>query len=87
MFKDYNLHNEVTIIGRIHDNVKTIDNELLEITLAVPNDEDYESEPNIIKAYYKDTNSNMFNNIGQAMALIGHIESNNKLIIDVFKLI
>jgi len=73
------LHNEVTIIGRVYKVIPNILNYNPYGTcvyLAVPNDDDYEEEPNYVKFYIKGYDDEIFkDNKGNPVAINGHIEN------------
>lgn len=86
-------HNDVTMIGRLcRPAYKTqINNQkALKLCLAVPNDENYELNPNYINAYLYTNDLNMFRGkVGIPLAFNGHIESKHgiRIIIDVLSII
>lgn len=72
-------HNEFTIVGRISSEIINIDN-YIRVLILCPNDDDYEKSANKI---YVDFDSKDYqiinNNVGNAIAITGHIEFDNKL--------
>ena len=93
MSKQVELHNEVMLVGRIMNHQKNIrcnNRKAIRIKLALPNDLDYNLEPNIAYVYIYDDGVS-FNQLyrNQAIAISGHIESNwgQRVIADVIRFI
>ena len=80
MSKQVELHNEVMLVGRIMNRQKNIrcnNRKAIRVKLALPNDIDYNLEPNIAYVYiYDDGNIISQLNRNQAIAINGHIECN-----------
>lgn len=93
MSKQVELHNEVMLVGRIMNRQKNIrcnNRKAIRVKLALPNDIDYNLEPNIAYVYiYDDGNIISQLNRNQAIAINGHIECNwgQRIIADVISLI
>lgn len=83
-------HNEVTLIGRIYNirrNIKCNNNSAILVQLLLPNDEDYNLEPNRAYVYFYNNDKNFMRGMkGQAIAVSAHIESKygQKIIADCF---
>ena len=93
MSKQVQLHNEVMLVGRIINRQKDIrcnNMKSIRVKLALPNDLDYNLNPNIAFVYIYD-DGEILNKlrIHQAIAINGHIESNwgQRVIADVISLI
>lgn len=74
------LHNEVILVGRIESRQKDIrcnNSKAIRVRLALPNDDDYEKDPNIAYVYIYD-DGKIYNKLkpNQAIAINGHIECN-----------
>ncbi len=87
------LHNEVILVGRIESRQKNIrcnNSKAIRVRLALPNDDDYEKNPNIAYVYIYDDGVS-FNQLyrNQAIAISGHVECNwgQRIIADVISLI
>lgn len=93
MKKQIKIHNEVTLVGRIRHTgtiVKLDNKNALRVIISVPNDEDYELEPNNISVYFKISDYKMFRNKKDtAIAICGHIDTRRgqKIICDVMSFI
>ena len=93
MSNQVKLHNEVNLVGRIlskQRNLKCNNKKAIRVKLAIPNDCDYELNPNIAYVYiYDDGEINNLLNRSQAIAINGHIESNwnQRIICDVLSII
>ena len=79
MSKQVKLHNEVILVGRIinrQKNIRCNNQKAIRIKLALPNDLDYNLEPNIAYVYIYDDGVS-FNQLyrNQAIGINGHIES------------
>lgn len=87
------LHNEVILVGRIMNRQKGIkcnNKKAIKVKLALPNDIDYDLNPNIAYVYvYDDGQIYKSLNRNQAIAIDGHIECNwgQRIIADVISLI
>ena len=93
MPKQVELHNEVMLVGRImsrQKNIRCNSRKAIRIKLALPNDIDYNLNPNIAYVYIFD-DGEIYNklNRNQAIAINGHIECNwgQRIIADVISLI
>ena len=93
MSKQIKLHNEVMLVGRIMNfqkNVRCNNRKSIRVRLALPNDLDYNLNPNIAFVYIYD-DGEILNKlrIHQAIAINGHIESNwgQRVIADVISFI
>ena len=93
MSKQVELHNEVMLVGRIMNRQKNIrcnNRKAIRVKLALPNDLDYELDPNIAYVYIFD-DGKIFKqlNKNQAIAINGHIECNwgQRIIADVISFI
>lgn len=93
MSKQVKLHNEVILVGRIinrQKNIRCNNQKAIRIKLALPNDLDYNLEPNIAYVYIYDDGVS-FNQLyrNQAIGINGHIESKwgQKIIVDVLSFI
>ncbi len=87
------LHNEVILVGRIESRQKNIrcnNSKAIRVRLALPNDDDYEKNPNIAYVYIYD-DGEIYNKLklNQAIVINGNIECNwGKIVIaDVISLI
>lgn len=86
-------HNEVVLIGRIRhvgSKTKIKGQDVIRVILSVPNDENYDLEPNNISVYFNTAFEKMFRKQkGKAIAVSGHIESKRgmKIICDVMSFI
>ena len=93
MSKQVELHNEVMLVGRImsrQKNIRCNSRKAIRIKLALPNDIDYNLNPNIAYVYIFD-DGEIYNklNRNRAIAINGHIECNwgQRIIADVISLI
>ena len=93
MPKQVELHNEVMLVGRImsrQKNIRCNNRKAIRVKLALPNDIDYNLNPNIAYVYIFD-DGEIYNklNRNQAIAINGHIECNwvQRIIADVISLI
>ncbi|MBR2784703.1 MAG: hypothetical protein IKD74_01775 [Clostridia bacterium] len=93
MAKQVKSHNEVMLVGRIINRQKDIrcnNMKSIRVKLALPNDLDYNLNPNIAFVYIYD-DGEIFDKLkpNQAIAINGHIESNwgQRVIADVISLI
>ena len=93
MSKQIELHNEVMLVGRIMNfqkNVRCNNRKSIRIKLALPNDLDYNLNPNIAFVYVYD-DGEILNRLKtyKAIAINGHIESNwgQRVIADVISFI
>ena len=86
-------HNEVVLIGRIRhvgSKTKIKGQDVIRVILSVPNDENYDLEPNNISVYFNTAFEKMFRKQkGKAIAVSGHIDSirGMKIICDVMSFI
>ncbi len=87
------MHNEVILVGHIvsrQRNLKCNNKKAIRLVLAVPNDDDYETGPNIANVYVYD-DGKIYESLKrkQAIAVNGHVECNygQKIIADVTSLI
>lgn len=93
MSKQVELHNEVMLVGRIMNRQKNIrcnNRKAIRVKLALPNDIDYDLDPNIAYVYIYDDGKILGQlNRNQAIAINGHIECNwgQRIIADVISLI
>ena len=93
MSKQVELHNEVMLIGRImsyQKNNKCNNRKAIKVKLALPNDIDYNLDPNIAYVYiYDDGEIIKQINKNQTIAINGHIECKwgQRIIADVISLI
>ena len=93
MSKQVELHNEVMLVGRImscQKNIRCNNKKTIRIKLALPNDIDYNLNPNIAYVYVYDDGKILSQlNRNQAIAINGHIECNwgQRIIVDVISLI
>lgn len=82
-------HNEFTIVGRISDDVEDIDDRV-RVLILCPNDDDYSELANKIYVDFNNKDKSIISNmIGHPIAVTGHIEYNNKLILisDMYRFI
>ena len=93
MSKQVQLHNEVMLVGRImsrQKNIRCNNRKAIRVKLALPNDIDYNLNPNIAYVYIFD-DGEIYNklNRNQAIAINGHIECNwgQRIIADVIRFI
>ena len=93
MSKQVQLHNEVILFGRIMNRQKNIrcnNKKAIRVKLALPNDDNYDLNPNIAYIYVYD-DGQIYNQlrINQAIGINGHIESKcgQKIIVDVLSFI
>ena len=90
MKKQILCHNEFTIVGRVSEDIKMINDNSFRVLIYCPNDDDYNQMANKI---YIDFDASLLSNfmemIGHAIVVTGHIENNNDLclISDMFKFI
>ena len=74
------IHNEVILVGRImskQKNLRCNNKKAIRIKLALPNDDDYELNPNIAYVYIYDDGEMLEQlKVNQAIAINGHIECN-----------
>ena len=93
MSKQVQLHNEVILFGRIMNRQKNIrcnNKKAIRVKLALPNDIDYNLDPNIAYVYiYDDGEITKQINKNQTIAINGHIECKwgQRIIADVISLI
>lgn len=71
------IHNEVMLVGRImsrQSNLRCNNKKAIRVKLALPNDDDYELNPNIAYVYIYD-DGEIINQlkVNQAIAIDGHI--------------
>ena len=93
MSKQVQLHNEVMLFGRIMNrqkNIKCNNKKAIRVKLALPNDDNYDLNPNIAYIYVYD-DGQIYNQlrINQAIGINGYIESKcgQKIIVDVLSFI
>ena len=93
MSKQVKLHNEVMLVGRIinrQKNIRCSNRKAIRVKLALPNDIDYNLNPNIAYVYIFD-DGEIYNKLkpNQAIAINGHIECNwgQRVIADVISMI
>ena len=93
MSKQVQLHNEVILFGRIMNRQKNIrcnNKKAIRVKLALPNDDNYDLNPNIAYIHVYD-DGQIYNQlkINQAIGINGHIESKwgQKIIVDVLSFI
>lgn len=82
-------HNEFTIVGRVSDEMKNIDSGF-RVLILCPNDDDYQKLANKIYVDFSCLDKDIIsNNVGRAIAVTGHIENNDNLVLisDMFKFI
>ena len=85
------LHNEVILVGRIRYSgrrVQVANKEMLNFVISVPNDEDYNLDPNNISVNIETSDFKMFRGkTGTPIAIIGHIDAKwgHRIICDLFK--
>ena len=80
MMNEVRLHNEVILVGRIQGRQKNIqcnNRKAIRVKLALPNDDNYELNPNIAYVYIYD-DGKIYNQlkVNQAIAINGHVECN-----------
>ena len=86
-------HNEIILIGRIRYSgrrVQVANKEMLNFVISVPNDEDYNLEPNNISVNLETNNFKMFRGkVGMPIAISGHIDAKwgQRIICDLIKFI
>ncbi len=78
--KQVKIHNEVILVGRIMSkqrNLRCNNKKAIRVKLALPNDDNYELEPNVAYVYIYD-DGEVINQlkVNQAIAINGHIECN-----------
>ena len=87
------LHNEVILIGRIRyagRRVRVANKEMLNFVISVPNDEDYNLEPNNISVNIETCDFKMFRGkVGMPIAISGHIDAKwgHRIIVDLIKIL
>ena len=87
------IHNEIILIGRIRYSgrkVQIANKEMLNFIISVPNDEDYNLEPNNISVNIETNNFKMFRGkIGMPIAISGHIDARwgQRIVVDLLKFI
>jgi hypothetical protein len=73
------IHNEILLIGRLKNRgvrEKINNQNALCLVLAIPNDEDYNLNPNNVAVHYITDNYKMFYGmIGESFAINGHIDA------------
>ena len=85
------MHNEVVLIGRIRYSgrrVQAANKEMLNFVISVPNDDDYNLEPNNISVNIETNNFKIFRGkIGMPIAISGHLDAKwgQRIIVDIFK--
>lgn len=86
-------HNEVILVGRIvtrQRNIKCNNKKAIRVVLAIPNDDDYDSGPNIANVYVYD-DGKIYESLKrkQTIAINCHVECNygQRIIADVISLI
>lgn len=93
MKQPVSIHNEIILIGRIRYSgrkVQIANKEMLNFIISVPNDEDYNSEPNNISVNIETNNFKMFRGkIGMPIAISGHIDARwgQRIVVDLLKFI
>ncbi len=93
MVNQVGLHNEVILVGRVigyQKNISCNNKKAIKLKLAIPNDDDYNLEPNFACVYvYDDGNISNSLNKSQAIAISGHLESNHgqRIIANIISLI
>lgn len=91
MSKQVQLHNEVILIGRIRRPGRKVivnNKEMLNFILSVPNDDNYNLDPNNISINIETNNFKMFNGkVGMPIAIYGHIDTKwgQRIICDLLK--
>ncbi len=86
-------HNEVVLVGRIRYSgrrIQVANQEMLNFVISVPNDEDYNLEPNNISVNLPTDNFKIFRGkIGMPIAISGHIDAKwgQRIIVDLIKFI
>ncbi len=86
-------HNEIVLIGRIKYSgrrVQVANKEMLNFVISVPNDDDYNFEPNNISVNLPTNNYKIFRGkVGIPIAISGHIDTKwgQRIVVDVFKFI
>ncbi len=78
--KQVKIHNEVILVGRIMSkqrNLRCNNKKAIRVKLELPNDDNYELEPNVAYVYIYD-DGEVINQlkVNQAIAINGHIECN-----------
>lgn len=82
-------HNEFTIVGRLTDEINNVDNKI-RVLILCPNDDDYEELANRVYVNFDSSDRIIFENmLGHAIAVTGHIEYDDKLVLisDMYKFI
>lgn len=82
-------HNEFTVVGRISNEMELVD-DVFRVLILCPNDDDYEKLANKLYIDFSVFDRKIIsNNIGRAIAVTGHLENNNKLLLisDMYKFI
>lgn len=93
MKQPVSIHNEIILIGRIRYSgrkVQIANKEMLNFIISVPNDEDYNLEPNNISVNIETNNFKMFRGkIGMPIAISGHIDARwgQRIVVDLLKFI
>lgn len=84
-------HNEIILVGRIRYSgrrVRVANKDMLNFVISVPNDEDYNLEPNNISVNVETNNFKMFRDkVGMPIAISGHIDAKwgRRNVCDLFK--
>lgn len=93
MSKQIKIHNEVVLVGRIMNcqkNIRCNNKKAIRIKLAIPNDDNYELNPNYAYVYvYDDGMICKTLKNGRAIAINGYIESHfgQRIITNVISII
>ena len=93
MKQPVSIHNEIILIGRIRYSgrkVQIANKEMLNFIISVPNDEDYNLEPNNISVNIETNNFKMFRGkIGMPIAISGHIDARwgQRIVVDLLEFI
>ncbi len=84
-------HNEIVLVGRIRYSgrrVQVANKEMLNFVICVPNDEDYNLEPNNISVNVETKDFKMLRGkVGMPIAISGHIDAKwgQRIICDLIK--
>ena len=85
------IHNEIVLVGRIRyigRKVRVANKDMLNFVISVPNDEDYNQEPNNISVNIETNDYKIFKGkVGMPIAISGHIDSKweQRIVCDLFK--
>ncbi len=83
-------HNEFTIVGRVSEDIKMINDNSFRALIMCPNDDNYNDLANMVYVDFDYRDINLFKRmINQGIAVTGHIKYDNGpiLVCDMYKFI